>query len=566
MEFAPVSNDKRLDDLIGYYLNKNLIPREQQQVVAAHMHYAWDHYKYFLIDAPVGVGKTNIAVSSSLITAGAYTMTSTKLLQQQYVDTDQRVFNIMGRSNYQCGLNPVFTADAAPCTVNKSLAGDCKAKRICPYLKDRAAAIESHITVSSYAYLLSCSKVGLFGSGEGDIWEPRELVVMDEAHELPGQLVSLADTLIELNTLHAKYGIGDPNWIINNNPVDLSTIITGVYSHVESKIAEWEEKRKTLISLAERDGNTKNVDKLVSLNGQVRDLTTLYGNLSVYMESVKNGTTNNWLVHPDTQNNTIRVSPLYANRLFDLYCKPLGNKFIFMSGTIGQPNEFAAELGIDPSEIYVIRVDSPFPPERSPIVYTGTAKLNKAQIDANMPLVVKAVDEILSRHANEKGIIHAGNYRIVGDIAAGVSRDNTSRLLHRDMHGGGQHMKMNNQKLLDKHYQTQDTPTVLLSPSMTTGVDLYDDYARFQIIVKLPFLSLGDPRVKRKSDMNAAWYRNEMWLQLLQSTGRATRNMEDHSVTYILDSAFAYYYNMDAASLPNWFHARVHAGAVQFPR
>jgi hypothetical protein len=54
-----------------------------------------------------------------------------------------------------------------------------------------------------------------------------------------------------------------------------------------------------------------------------------------------------------------------------------------------------------------------------------------------------------------------------------------------------------NQFILKKHMQSKE-PTVIISPSLTTGIDLKDDLSRFQIIVKLPFMSLSDPRVKKK--------------------------------------------------------------------
>jgi Rad3-related DNA helicase len=35
-------------------------------------------------------------------------------------------------------------------------------------------------------------------------------------------------------------------------------------------------------------------------------------------------------------------------------------------------------------------------------------------------------------------------------------------------------------------------PTVLISPSLHLGLDLKDDLSRFQIITKVPYLSLAD--------------------------------------------------------------------------
>jgi Rad3-related DNA helicase len=76
---------------------------------------------------------------------------------------------------------------------------------------------------------------------------------------------------------------------------------------------------------------------------------------------------------------------------------------------------------------------------------------------------------------------------------------------------------------------------VLVSPSLTYGIDLKDSLARFQIIVKLPYMPLQDKRIKKLFDIDPEWYENKMLNTLVQSCGRATRGANDYSVTYILD-------------------------------
>jgi Rad3-related DNA helicase len=92
---------------------------------------------------------------------------------------------------------------------------------------------------------------------------------------------------------------------------------------------------------------------------------------------------------------------------------------------------------------------------------------------------------------------------------------------------------------------------------MHTGVSLDDDLSRFQIIVKLPFLSLGDRRVKRKSEIDPDWYLNKMWLTVIQAAGRSTRNEKDESVTYILDKSTPYFLNKWRSNLPKDFLSRL---------
>ena len=98
---------------------------------------------------------------------------------------------------------------------------------------------------------------------------------------------------------------------------------------------------------------------------------------------------------------------------------------------------------------------------------------------------------------------------------------------------------------------------MLLSPSMTTGVDLKDDLSRFQIVVKMPFSSLADPRIKKKSTINSNWYTCQMLKTLIQACGRSTRSVDDFSATYILDSSFKYWVTRYKKWLPESFLKRI---------
>ena len=89
------------------------------------------------------------------------------------------------------------------------------------------------------------------------------------------------------------------------------------------------------------------------------------------------------------------------------------------------------------------------------------------------------------------------------------------------------------------------------------GVDLHDDLSRFQIIVKLPYISLADERVKRKMNKNKKWYTCKMLRNLIQECGRSTRNDKDWSVTYILDNAFETTMRYNKNMLPKSFQNRI---------
>jgi Rad3-related DNA helicase len=122
---------------------------------------------------------------------------------------------------------------------------------------------------------------------------------------------------------------------------------------------------------------------------------------------------------------------------------------------------------------------------------------------------------------------------------------------------------MTNDLIVAKH-KTSKEPLVLCSSSLEEGVDLYDDLSRFQIIIKMPFLSLGDKRIKLLSEIESSWYISRMWSSVIQMCGRSTRSENDHAVTYILDNKFNYWLNEAILKgwLPKQFQKRIRKGKL----
>jgi Rad3-related DNA helicase len=256
-----------------------------------------------------------------------------------------------------------------------------------------------------------------------------------------------------------------------------------------------------------------------------------------------------WMNHHDPQANTLLISPLTSKFHFEYFLRHTADKFIFMSATLDGKDRLCKEFGIDPSDMLYVDVPSQFDPGLSPVVHVPVGKMSSREIDTTLPEVVKACRRILQEHAGEKGLIHTTSYRVAQYIFDNL-RDR--RLLYAR---GDSMKKVTNEGILQRHRQSQDG--VLLSPSMMTGVDLDEDEGRFQIVCKLPFESLGNPRTARKTKLDPEWYDLEMMKKLAQSCGRTTRSAEDSSISYILDSSFSFYFKKYRQKLPMWFQERV---------
>ena len=83
--------------------------------------------------------------------------------------------------------------------------------------------------------------------------------------------------------------------------------------------------------------------------------------------------------------------------------------------------------------------------------------------------------------------------------------------------------------------------TVLISPSLHTGLDLKDELSRFQIITKVPYPNKSDRWTNAKRVADSEWYYWQTALKLIQAYGRSVRSKDDWARTYILDSASGYY-------------------------
>ena len=218
-----------------------------------------------------------------------------------------------------------------------------------------------------------------------------------------------------------------------------------------------------------------------------------------------------------------------------------GDKVLLMSATIIDHKHFAKTLGI--TDYKYIEVDSTFEAEKAPIYINTKHKINHYNLKKILPSIIKQIDNICKEHKNEKGIIHTHTGFITSCLKDGF-RGN-KRFLYRDQ-------ESRNEDILHEHSLSSE-PTVLVSPSLGLGIDLKDDLARFQIIIKAPYLPLGDERIKKMFELDKQWYSNKMLSNVVQQCGRGIRSQEDHCKTYILDASIFQAILRNKESLPKYF-------------
>lgn len=483
--------------------------------------------RFVVIEAPTGAGKSAIAVTLARQANTSYLLTAQKLLQDQYSNDFADLSIMKGRSNYPCLVAPTHAA-AAPCIAGRKFP-ECDE---CPYFVQKDIAMVAENTVMNYAYYLA--ELNYAGG-----FQPRELLVLDEAHNVEGSLMGFIQITISDSALMR---VGIPEQIPNVTDdsqyfefvEDILSIIRGRAKELETKIKK--EDLPEDLAIAQMQ------NKQWCDNQWMRIRQLIYSRDEFDVD---------WVVEKNrTQAGTsITFKPVTIAPFAEDFVFGYGERVLMLSATILDPATYLRSLGIAPHEAEVIKVNSEFPPENRPIFVRPVARMTRHYVDQDLPKLVDEIANIMDAHPDQKGIIHAHTYRIAAFIAQKLPKKYKSRIItHTNA--------AEREAAYDKHCASKK-PSVLLSPSMTEGVDLADDLSRWQIICKVPYPYLGDPQVKKRKDLDPAWYDWRTTLTVVQAYGRSIRSKEDFAVTYVLDVDFKNFLKRQKDRLPSWFKEAV---------
>jgi Rad3-related DNA helicase len=249
----------------------------------------------------------------------------------------------------------------------------------------------------------------------------------------------------------------------------------------------------------------------------------------------------------------LKIKYVYGASTFREFVQPMADKFLFLSATIFDYEEMCNNLGIPVEEACFISLDSDFDPDNRPVIYKPIMKMNYGW-DKNIEGkegMLETIKAILKEHHDENGIIHTGNYSISTWLADNLE-DCGHDIFHHNPNSGD---KRND--IIDAFIKNKK-PSLLLSPSVTEGLDMVDDLSRFVIFAKVPYLTLGDKWVKRRMEASNTWYLLNALKDILQGTGRIVRHHNDHGVAYILDESFDHLFKNMKHKIPKWWMSAFH--------
>jgi len=253
--------------------------------------------------------------------------------------------------------------------------------------------------------------------------------------------------------------------------------------------------------------------------------------------------------HRSTDDVMLQVIPQPGTQMPEWFWPQHRVKKIFLfSATI---NEFdITNLGLQNRRVKYLASDSPIKPERRPVVFEPCANMAYKYQDLALPYFAKRIEKLLEEY-QDKGIIHLP-YNLAMKLREFIISD---RLMF--------HSRQDKRQVLER-FRTSDPEEgkVLVASGLYEGLDLPHDSARWQVVGKVPYLSLGDPVVKNRADVEPDWYAWETIKRIVQASGRICRTPDDLGITYIFDSNFERLYKADqrreAQLFPAYFSEALH--------
>lgn len=215
-------------------------------------------------------------------------------------------------------------------------------------------------------------------------------------------------------------------------------------------------------------------------------------------------------------------------------------KIVMLSATTGEQDIY--EMALERRRVKYIEVDSPIPVANRQVIFTPVANMAHRYVDTALPHMAKQLLETVETNPGYKGLVHAP-YSIALKLKEMVDHP---RILW--------HTKENKSEVLVRFKESDPAEgLVLVASGLYEGVDLPYDAARWQAILKVPYLSLADPRIKYKCDNDPRWYQWETIKRVLQAAGRIVRAPDDFGKTYIWDTNFERLYHSNQGLFPDYF-------------
>ena len=531
-------------------------PRPLQEEILDFLTAYYDEADAFLIEAPPGVGKSAIAVALAgwhyartrqadpfnLRTARSFITTTTVSLEDQYMRSYRAggLKQLHSASHFTCSRRnkegSLLTCEEGRVLSNTSKR-PCPGEAPCPY-----GVAKNEFSIAPYgilnaAYLLTeAAYVGKLGK--------RGLLIADEGHTFSDAICNFLD--FRLTPKHTRTLNLDFPYIVEDSR-EMSSFLDWLKEKYKPRL---DERIRELGDEIDKR-NVEGAEEDPVLIGYVQDWQKAKGEerrLAAMLEEVNPHT---WVLERQSSNRgeSISLTPITPRGFSGPLLARIADKIVLLSATIIDFDYHRDELEIDSARLGTFSAPSPFAKEHRPIYAIPRISLDHKNLEASCTEAALLMIPILQSHADQRGIVFTSSY-----AQAEIIRDKANYLLGEDRLAT--HEGSNGKTLLLARHGLRSN-SVIVSPSMHEGVDLKGELSSFQIVTKLPFPSLGSKVVKRRREVIPAWYDYTTALKLIQASGRSVRTEKDEAATYILDSAFDWFYARNRHLFPLYWQEAV---------
>ena len=473
-------------------------------------------------------------------------VTSTKILQDQYQQqlerSNQYFVNFKGKTNYSCNLKPLMQITAENCYRNtpfyyKEVEENEQIKleyeetcAQCQFNYIKVHKNSCNFLLTNYSrYFIDALYVRTHGYG----WNKRTVTICDEAHLMNDNFVSHYTIYFAkdrydmiMRDVKADFGYDRWQWIEK----DLNFIMKGIQNKYISK------NNYTLYTDILYNNYKKISDYYTKLskwsNGnqgqyfKFKSMADKYFCLGCNIDDF-NRYKNDYILDMNYNTGIFQVKPLFISGLFKEKVN-ISDCVLMMSATLTE-EIIRTQFKFNPLESIFINGKNTFNrSDKKIIISNNTIKLkfNNCYLDETNQQLAKSIKNILIKHKGESGIILVNSFKHANVLAKYLTDTTHQLIVHEQGNPISEHLNQ---------FVNSIKPSILLSPSIFEGIDLYGNRSKFNILVKAPFPSLGDKRIFYISRKHQRMYKLMTLEKMIQGMGRSTRFKGDQSTSYLLD-------------------------------
>lgn len=459
---------------------------------------------------PTGFGKSLTYVAAAIM-SGQRTiiLTSTKGLQTQLMRDFGHmpgVYDIRGRANYPCRLNTKATCDVGLCVFGVRC--QFADQGGCHYFDqlNRVKSPEARVVVTNYSYWMAQNE---FSDGLG---APFARIVCDEAHAVPDHVVDhVAVTLSKVSRLESE--------VLR---LEESLPVT-----FQDWVAWADDKRQTVEALVLEAKLTRKEKRYLALKRLQEKLNQIVRRMDP-----------TWIWEEGDAH--VTLSPVWADRYAEEVLF-LGVPNILLTSATVVPKT-ANMLGVPDEDHTFEEYPHTFPKANRRLYHIPTVRLNFRNGPLEERQWLTRLDQIIRDRADRKGIVHTVSYAR-RNLVLENSKFSSQMITHN---------RADTESVV-RRFKRNQSPLILVSPSMATGWDFPDDECRWQVIIKLPYPDTRGNVMKTRSKLDPDYTSYLTMQQLIQACGRGVRSATDWCETFIIDDNIVWFIDRYQHLAVNWF-------------